>query len=312
MIVKVLVKKTIASNILSIIKNNSNLKNNQITFYDDSNWHNVFKKTNKFDRLIVVDDYGYGPSLFYSKQNGLLGTLAFNQQGASLIRAHNDSKVCIIPIKTIDSIKELNPIINTFLKTDFEGGRHATRLKILHSSFTTPAKPVSFSKVPNKTVVIACDHAAYELKETISRYLIGKNYIVINVGTNSTDSTHYSMYGIALAKHVPQATHAIACCWTGMGISNTVNKFKGLRACVCRSPKDVEVACNTYGCNVLSLGSKFVKADEALKIVDKYLATKPNTKNKYKILDRYGFQFDKVKFSKIKIDKNIAIPNELK
>mgnify|MGYP003303239255 CR=1 FL=1 len=122
--------------------------------------------------------------------------------------------------------QKLNNIINAFCVSEFEAGRHVTRLQILHGSFVPATKPLAFSKQPNKKVVIGSDHAGFALKEAIKEHLQEKGYQIIDVGTNSLDSTHYSLFGLAMAKHIPEVSFAIGCCFTGMGIANALNKFK--------------------------------------------------------------------------------------
>ncbi len=321
--IKVLIKDSINKtyNVLDIIKNNPNLKESQdlIGFYDDKNWFDVFEQAyqefrhGKFRRFIVIDDYAYGPFLFISKQLGWVATSAFDEFSANLIRAHNNSKVCIIPLKRIDPNQKLNNIINAFCVSQFEAGRHVTRLQILHGAFKPAVEPLKFSKEPTKKVVMGSDHAGFALKEAIKEHLQAKGYQIIDVGTNSLDSTHYSLFGVAMAKHIPEVSFAIGCCFTGMGIANALNKFKGVRACVCMTPENAQVAREIYGANTLVLGSKFSSnKEQAFKTVDKYLETAPKNNPTYKVIDDFGYQFDPVKFREIKLEKTIIVPPELK
>lgn len=321
--IKVLIKENINKtyNVLEIIKNNPKLSESLdlISLYNDDNWYEIFEKAyeefrhGKFRRCIVIDDYAYGPFLFISKQLGWVATSAFDEFSANLIRAHNNSKVCIIPLKRIDPQQKLNNIINAFLVSEFEAGRHVTRLQILHGSFKPATKAIAFSKQPTKKVVMGSDHAGYALKEAIKEHLQEKGYQVIDVGTNSLDSTHYSLFGLAMAKHIPEVSFAIGCCFTGMGIANALNKFKGVRACVCMTPDNAKVAREIYGANTLVLGSKFSTNKElAFKTVDTYLETAPKDNPTYKIIDNFGFEFDPYKFHDIKLERTINVPDELK
>ncbi len=318
--IKVLIKENIDKiyNILPVIKENRNLAESQdlITYYNDQNWHEVFKQAyadwthGKFRRFIIIDDYAYGPFLFISKQKGLVATSAFDEYSANLIRAHNNSKVCIIPLKRIQP-ERLNNIINAFCVSEFEAGRHVTRLQMVHAPFTVCDRPLTFAS-GNKKVVVGSDHAGFALKEAVKEHLITKGYEVIDVGTHSLDSTHYSMFGLAMAKHIPEVSFAIGFCWTGMGMANSLNKFKGIRACVCMIPDNAKVAREIYGSNTLIMGSKFSSKEEALKTVDTYLETAPKITNTYKCIDNYGFGFDINRFKEIKLEKGIIVPDELK
>lgn len=319
---KILVKENLVkiyNNILPVIKNNPNFKGSQdlIAYYNDENWHEVFMQAyeefrkGKFWEAIIIDDYAYGPFLLISKLRGLFATSAFDEYSANLIRAHNNSKLCIIPMKRIDPSR-LNTIINAYCVSQFEHGRHTTRLQIVHGTMVEAKKTIEFSKEPTKTVVLGSDHAGFALKEAVKEHLIEKGYKVIDVGTKNLDSTHYSLFGPAMVSHFPEASYAIGFCWTGMGMANSLNKFKGIRACVCMTPENAKVAREIYGANTLVMGSKFSNKETALKTVDTYLSTKPVQNPVYKVIDDYGFNFDKSKFEEIRLERGIVVPDELK
>ncbi|MCQ3908257.1 MAG: RpiB/LacA/LacB family sugar-phosphate isomerase [Mycoplasmoidaceae bacterium] len=228
-----------------------------------------------------------------------------------MIRAHNNSKVCIIPVKRINPDEKLNNIINAFCVSEFEAGRHVTRLQILHGTMVDAKETIKFSATPNKTVVVGSDHAGFALKQAVKEHLESKGYKIIDVGTYSLDSTHYSLFGVAMGAHIHEASFAIGFCYTGMGMANSLNKFKGLRACVCMTPENAKVAREVYGCNTLVMGSKFSNKEQALKTVDVYLETKANDNPIYKCLDQFGFNFDKNKFKELTMEKGIIVPKEL-
>lgn len=319
--IKVLVKESIDKtyNVLETIKNNKNLAESQdlIQTYNDQNWLEIFEEAykgfahGKFRRFIIIDDYAYGPFLFISKQKGWVATSAFDEYSANLIRAHNNSKVCIIPVKRINPDEKLNNIINAFCVSEFEAGRHVTRLQIIHGAMSPTTKSIEYSKTPNKTVVVGSDHAGFALKEAVKEHLVSKGYKIIDVGTNSLDSTHYSLFGAAMAQHIPEASFAIGFCYTGMGMANSLNKFKGIRACVCMTPENAKIAREVYGANTLVMGSKFSNKEQALKTVDTYLETPAKDNPIYKKIDEFGMEFDKAKFKEIKLEKSIIVPKEL-
>lgn len=320
--IKVLIKDSMEKTykVLPVVKDNHFLEESKdlIEKYNDANWRKVFTKAyddfykGKFKRIIIIDDYAYGPFLFFSKMKGQVATTAFDEYSAYLSRAHNNTKVCIIPLLRTEPAK-LNNIINAFCVAEFEAGRHCTRLQIIHGGISaTTTKAIKFSSKPTKTVVIGSDHAGFTLKEVVKDHLIEKGYKVIDVGTNSLDSTHYSLYGIAMTKHYAQASYAIGLCWTGMGIANTLNKFKGIRACVCMTPDNAKIARQVYGVNTLVMGAKFSTKAEALKTVDTHLQTKPKANPTYAFIDDLGFALDQKKFKAIKIEKTIDLPIDLK
>ena len=73
--------------------------------------------------------------------------------------------------------------------------------------------------------------AGYDLKDKIKKYLEDQKYEVIDLGTNNnSDSVSYSEYGKKLAKNVlnDKGSYGIGVCGTGLGISYSVNRFKGI------------------------------------------------------------------------------------
>ena len=81
-------------------------------------------------------------------------------------------------------------------------------------------------------LAIGCDHAAYNEKEKIIKFLTTRCYDVIDVGTNSLESVDYPKFGHSVAKMVADKTvdKGIVICGSGIGISIAANKVKGIRA----------------------------------------------------------------------------------
>ena len=78
-------------------------------------------------------------------------------------------------------------------------------------------------------IAIANDHSAVELKNIIKEHLESKGYEVLNLGTDSTESCDYPVYGEKVGRAVAdgEADLGIAICGTGVGISLAANKVKG-------------------------------------------------------------------------------------
>ena len=124
-------------------------------------------------------------------------------------------------------------------------------------------------------IVIGNDHAAVTMKEDISAYLEEKGYEIINVGTDTSESVDYPVYGEKVARMVAsgEADLGIAICGTGLGISLAANKVKGIRACVCSEPYTARMSRMHNNCNVLCFGARVVGLDLAKMIVDTWLST---------------------------------------
>ena len=78
-------------------------------------------------------------------------------------------------------------------------------------------------------IAIGNDHTALEMKAAIKAHLEEKGYEVLDLGTNSTDSCDYPVYGEKVGRAVVdgEADLGIAICGTGVGISLAANKVKG-------------------------------------------------------------------------------------
>jgi len=81
----------------------------------------------EFDYGILVCGSANGVAITANKHQGIRAAICWNEELASLARRHNNANIVCIPARFI-SIEEAEKIIKTFLSTEFEGGRHATRV----------------------------------------------------------------------------------------------------------------------------------------------------------------------------------------
>lgn len=123
-------------------------------------------------------------------------------------------------------------------------------------------------------IAIGNDHAAVEMKQEISSYLLSKGYEVINLGTDTSDSCDYPEYGRAVGHAVlnKEVDLGILICGTGVGISLAANKLTGIRAVVCSEPCTARLSRQHNNTNVLAFGSRIVGIEEAKMIVDAWLS----------------------------------------
>ena len=124
-------------------------------------------------------------------------------------------------------------------------------------------------------IAIGSDHAGYDLKEIIKNYLIEKGYEVVDKGTNSRESVDYPIFGESVAETVAkgEADRGIVICGTGIGISISANKVKGIRAALCTNEYMARMARKHNDANVLALGARVLGVDLALSIVETFLNT---------------------------------------
>ncbi len=124
-----------------------------------------------------------------------------------------------------------------------------------------------------KTIAMASDHAGFELKEKVKKYVEDKGYKVIDFGTHSEESCDYPDFAhpAALAVEDGKAAFGIAMCGSGNGIQMTLNKHQGIRAALCWLPELASLARRHNDANFLVMPARFITFDEAKPIIDAYL-----------------------------------------
>lgn len=124
-------------------------------------------------------------------------------------------------------------------------------------------------------IVIGADHAGYVLKERIKEHLAEKKITCTDFGTFKEESVHYPdfAYKVASAVSKEEADMGILICGTGIGMSITANKVKGVRASLVHNEETAQMTRLHNDANVLCLGARVTEVDLALKIVDVWLNT---------------------------------------
>ena len=124
-------------------------------------------------------------------------------------------------------------------------------------------------------LVIACDHAGYDLKENVKKYLSEQGHSVIDCGTNSTESCDYPVFAKALCKEINDgnAQLGILICGTGIGMSMAANKVKGIRAALCSDYFSAKFTRAHNDANVICLGARVTGEGLALELIDIFLNT---------------------------------------
>jgi ribose 5-phosphate isomerase B len=126
-----------------------------------------------------------------------------------------------------------------------------------------------------RTVAIAGDHTSLALKRAIIAHLRGRGVAAHDLGTTTSDPVDYpdTASAAALAVVRGEADAAIVIDGAGLGSAIAANKIRGARAAMCLNETLARYARQHNGANVLALGSTLVTAEEALPIVDTFLAT---------------------------------------
>ena len=124
-------------------------------------------------------------------------------------------------------------------------------------------------------ISIGSDHGGYALKQELIAYLQEKGHQVEDFGCHDTSSCDYPDFGEAAARAVASGAceRGIVVCTTGIGISISANKVKGIRCALCSEPYGAEMTRRHNDANMLALGAGFTAPMMAKRIVDVFLST---------------------------------------
>ena len=124
-------------------------------------------------------------------------------------------------------------------------------------------------------IAMACDHGAFDLKQKVSAHLSAKGYEVVDFGTHSKDSCDYPDFAGPAARAVASGAceKGILLCTTGIGVSITANKVKGIRCALLSDLLSAELTRLHNDTNMMAVGAGVVGENLALAIVDKWLTT---------------------------------------
>ena len=127
-----------------------------------------------------------------------------------------------------------------------------------------------------KKVSLSSDHAGFNLKEKIKKFLIKKKIKVIDLGPKNNKSVDYPDYAKKVAKNVStkKSNIGILICGSGTGMAMAANKFKKIRAAVCYNKASTRLSRQHNNANIMALGARLTKRSDAIKLVNVFLNTK--------------------------------------
>lgn len=123
-------------------------------------------------------------------------------------------------------------------------------------------------------VAIGSDHAGYEAKQEVLQMLKEQGHEVRDMGTYSGESVDYPDVAMAVSESVArgEADRGILVCGTGIGMSITANKVRGIRAALCHDEFTARAAREHNDANVLAVGARTTAVHAILRIVDIFLS----------------------------------------
>jgi ribose 5-phosphate isomerase B len=124
-------------------------------------------------------------------------------------------------------------------------------------------------------IAVASDHAGFALKDELAAWLRDSGHVVIDLGTNSTESVDYPEYGARLSRAVAsgEAERGVAVCGSGIGISIAVNRNPQCRCARVDDPLSARLAREHNDANVIAFGGRLIGSDMAKACVTEFLDT---------------------------------------
>lgn len=118
-------------------------------------------------------------------------------------------------------------------------------------------------------IAIGCDHGGIVLKPAVIKALTELGAEVVDLGTCDESSVDYPVYGLKVAEAVASGDcdAGVLMCGTGIGISISANKVKGIRAAVVTNEFMAEMTKRHNNANIIALGGRVVTPEQAESIV---------------------------------------------
>ncbi len=125
-------------------------------------------------------------------------------------------------------------------------------------------------------IALGCDHAGYNLREAVLKFLSSKNIDCLDFGSKeflSEDDYPDAAFKVAYSVSENEADAGILLCGTGFGVAISANKINGIRAMACNNIESAKSAKRHLNLNVITMGGRFVKPEEVEGILNAWLDT---------------------------------------
>jgi len=123
-------------------------------------------------------------------------------------------------------------------------------------------------------IALGADHAGFQAKESIRKYLEAAGYVVDDAGTTSEESVDYPDFAAKVARRVQQGQDdlGILVCGTGIGMAITANKVGGVRAAVAHDALTARMSREHNDANVLALGARVLNERQIIEVTESFLS----------------------------------------
>ena len=125
-------------------------------------------------------------------------------------------------------------------------------------------------------IALGADHAGYEYKELLKKWLEKKGYSIKDFGTHSSDSADYPDFAhpVATAVESKEYNVGLLICGSANGVAMTANKHQGIRAAICWTAEIASLARKHNNANVICIPSRFVSEKQSEEMISVFLSKK--------------------------------------
>lgn len=123
-------------------------------------------------------------------------------------------------------------------------------------------------------IAIGCDGSGFGLKEKVVAHLVEQGHEIVDVGWDGTGDAEYSAHYARQVAHLirdEDVERGVLICGTGIGISISANKVRGIRAAVCSEPFTAQHTREHNGTQIIAFGAFVVAPEMAYAITDAFL-----------------------------------------
>ena len=127
-----------------------------------------------------------------------------------------------------------------------------------------------------KKIVVASDHGAVALKNEVISFLKTKKFEIKDMGVNSDDPVDYPDIAVAACEEFRKGGYdfGILLCGTGIGVSMTANKMKGIRCALIHDLFTAEMAKAHNDANFIAFGGRIKYSVPVTQMIEKFMETK--------------------------------------
>lgn len=128
----------------------------------------------------------------------------------------------------------------------------------------------------SQKIYLGSDHAAFEAKESLSKWLKDQDFDVVDLGTKTAERCNYPDYARLVAKEIQNDSDALGVllCGSAIGVSMAANRFKNIRAAVCHAPDQAVLSRQHNNANILCLGSRVTSEAQHREIFQAWIEAK--------------------------------------